>query len=177
MKFYAGIGSRETPPAVLTYMAQIAARLEDRGYILRSGGAPGADSAFEGGVRLIANKRIYVPWAGFNGRRGENVIECGTDPDMRRIAELSHPAWGRCSDAARKMHTRNVAQVLGCPPEDHTDSDFVICWTPSASGSGGTGQAIRIAQRHRVQVFDLADAGRAAALEAHLASIPGSMYL
>jgi hypothetical protein len=171
MKFYAGIGSRETPPSVLQYMTQIAARLEDRGYVLRSGGARGADSAFEAGVRLIANKRIYVPWAGFNGRRGENVIECGTDPSMRRIAALTHPAWWRCSDAARKMHTRNVAQVLGCPPEDNADSEFVVCWTPRALRSGGTGQALRIAQRHRVQVFDLADAGRAAAFEAHVAAM------
>jgi hypothetical protein len=161
LKFYAGIGSRETPPDVLLKMTKWAELLESRGYILRSGGAPGADSAFEAGVKLVANKRIYVPWAGFNGRHGENVIECGTDPDMRRIAALSHPAWGRCSDAAKKMHTRNVAQVLGCPPEDSLDSEFVVCWTPRASGSGGTGQAIRIAQRHRVRVFDLARSGAA----------------
>lgn len=164
MRFYAGIGSRETPPEVLAKMTQWAETLERRGYILRSGGAPGADSAFEAGVKLTTNKRIYVPWLGFNGRHGENVIECGIDPDMRRIAQHSHPAWGCCSDAARKMHTRNVAQVLGCPPEDHTDSEFVVCWTPRGAGSGGTGQAIRIAKRYGVPVFDLARQGAPLAL-------------
>ena len=47
---YAGIGSRKTPPHVLAAMTQIAEALAERGYILRSGGAGGADSAFEKGA-------------------------------------------------------------------------------------------------------------------------------
>jgi predicted Rossmann fold nucleotide-binding protein DprA/Smf involved in DNA uptake len=43
MKFYAGIGSRETPPDILEWMTSLAANLETMNYVLRSGGAQGAD--------------------------------------------------------------------------------------------------------------------------------------
>lgn len=157
MKFYAGVGSRETPAEVLKEMTCIAGRLRERGYILRSGGADGADTAFEQGAGDA--KRIYLPWNGFNRRyRAENVLDIGHDKGLAAIAARHHPAWWRLSDAARKLHTRNVAQVLGYTPEDHTDSAFVVCWTPGGGGGGGTGQAIRIAEFYRVPVYDLADA-------------------
>lgn len=44
-KYYAGIGSRETPTRVLQLMIKAAQRLAQRGYTLRSGGADGADAA------------------------------------------------------------------------------------------------------------------------------------
>ncbi len=49
---YAGIGSRDTPASILDLMTRIARRLSARepwGYTLLSGGAAGADSAFERG--------------------------------------------------------------------------------------------------------------------------------
>jgi predicted Rossmann fold nucleotide-binding protein DprA/Smf involved in DNA uptake len=46
---YAGIGSRSTPPETLPLIESIAARLAEKGWVLRSGGADGADSAFEKG--------------------------------------------------------------------------------------------------------------------------------
>lgn len=45
---YAGIGSRETPMEVLELMTKASAWLGARGYTLQSGGAIGADMAFEG---------------------------------------------------------------------------------------------------------------------------------
>ena len=45
---YAGIGSRETPKEILKEMTKIGQELESKGYTLRSGGAIGADKAFEG---------------------------------------------------------------------------------------------------------------------------------
>ena len=42
---YAGIGSRSTPRPVLLFMGEIAGMLADYGLTLRSGGAPGADTA------------------------------------------------------------------------------------------------------------------------------------
>ena len=44
---YAGVGSRETPLLVQQRMTKIAAQLSKLGYVLYSGGAEGADSAFE----------------------------------------------------------------------------------------------------------------------------------
>ena len=40
---YTGIGSRKTPPGILAQMSELAAFLARSGWVLRSGGAPGAD--------------------------------------------------------------------------------------------------------------------------------------
>ena len=48
--YYTGVGGRETPPHVLNLMTRIAQGLAKVGGILRSGGARGADSAFEAGA-------------------------------------------------------------------------------------------------------------------------------
>ncbi len=50
---------------------------------------------------------------------------------------------------------RNVHQVLGPEPGSSPPSDVVICWTPEGAGEGGTGMAIRLAERHGVPVVDL----------------------
>lgn len=149
-KYYAGIGSRETPSEVLAEMTSIAKRLEAKGYVLRSGGADGADTAFEAGS---TNKRIYLPWSGFNGRKG---IVCGNVPTHALIARKFHPKWSALTRGAQLLHTRNVSQVLGFYPET-THSEFIVCWTPGGKGSGGTGQAIRIARAYSIPVYDLAD--------------------
>ena len=39
MKVYTGIGSRETPEEILEFMKEIASKLEELGWICRSGGA------------------------------------------------------------------------------------------------------------------------------------------
>lgn len=151
MRYYAGIGSRETPPEVLELMTSVARALQAAGWRLRSGGADGADSAFAQGAGPDAD--IYLPWPGFNNVN--DGIACGDVPWMRAIAETFHPAWGSCKRGARALHTRNVAQVLG-HVIDGPRSEMVICWTRNGSGQGGTGQAIRIARHYGVPVFDLA---------------------
>lgn len=146
--FYAGIGSRETPPDVLKLMTAIATKLDTDGYTLRSGGAAGADQAFEAGA---TKKEIYIPWPGFNGSTS-NLLPT---PEAFLLAAMFHPAWARCRRGAKALHARNGHQVLGHNLK--TPSDFVLCWTPGATGSGGTGQAIRIARMHQIPVYDLAD--------------------
>ena len=66
--YYAGIGSRSTPDNVLGIMEKLGIVLAKKGFILRSGGADGADKAFEKGCDLASGqKEIYLPWKGFNG--------------------------------------------------------------------------------------------------------------
>lgn len=149
-KHYAGIGSRATPPTIRSIMTALAIRLRLRAYRLRSGGAVGADSAFARGAGLQAD--IYLPWAGFNNIA--SGIVCGENSRLREIAARTHPAWEHCSAAARKLHTRNVAQILGAQEGDPI-SAFVACWTPGGRGGGGTGQAIRVAKLFAVPVYDL----------------------
>lgn len=151
LRFYAGIGSRETPREMLVVMTQLAAELERRGYVLRSGGAEGADTAFEAGTSL-KGRRIYLPWAKFNGRAG---IVCGDVTSLRMIAQQHHPAWSQLTRGAQALHARNVAQVVGYYPEAQR-SEFVVCWTRGGAGGGGTGQALRIARTYSVPIYDLA---------------------
>ena len=61
MGYYAGVGSRETPLDVLKTMWKIGNYLATKGYTLRSGGAKGADTAFENGCdSVIGSKEISM---------------------------------------------------------------------------------------------------------------------
>lgn len=151
---YAGIGSRETPTAALELMRRIAAGLAKHGFTLRSGGADGADTAFERGAGN-GPKEIYLPWANFNGRQN-GIVPFETEALRTKAEELAskaHPNWGACKQGARNMHTRNVAQVLGSKLVE--PSLFIVCWTRGGSGAGGTGQALRIAKAWHIPIFDL----------------------
>lgn len=155
---YAGIGSRETPDHALVLMTRIAAAHARRGYVLRSGAAPGADAAFERGVPLGGLKDIWLPWLGFQGHTSRLL----PSPEAYVLAEHYHPAWDRCSKTAKDLHARNSHQVLG--GDLKSPVSHVICWTPNGAGGGGTGQAIRIARARKIPVFDLALPSAEAAL-------------
>lgn len=148
IKYYAGIGSRKTPDDILEMMTEIAEGLS-RNYILRSGGADGADSAFEKGA---GDKKIsYIPWPGFNGSKEKCIA---VSSDAMRMAGEFHPGWMYLSYGAKKLHARNCYQVLG--DDLSTPVDFIICWTPGGEEVGGTAQAIRIAKANRIKIFNLA---------------------
>lgn len=153
---YTGIGSRETPPDVLSMMKNFGVVLAETGLVLRSGHADGADMAFEQGcIAVGGGKNIYLPWKGFNGAptNDPDYIDAGGE-DAMEIARRFHPAWDRCSPAARALHARNVHQILGTMLNE--PSGFVICWTKNGRRGGGTGQALRIAEHYGVTIFDLA---------------------
>jgi len=147
MKYYTGVGSRKTPENILQTMQLIAYYLEKKGYTLRSGGAQGADTAFEDGVQDIMFKQIYY---------AEQV-----SPEAMEIAAKYHPAWDRCSPYAKKLHGRNSFQVLGSNLNE--PSEFLICWTPDGCTqhigrsiqTGGTGTAISIAEAYGTRVCNL----------------------
>jgi hypothetical protein len=161
MKYYAGIGSRETPTNILQAMTYIATVLSSVGYILRSGGASGADSAFEAGAGNA--KEIYLPWKGFNGN---NSVLHNVSKEALQLASTLHPAWNRCSQGAQKLHGRNCYQVLG--EQLVSPVEFVVCWTPNGTRSGGTGQALRLAERENIKIYDLALMSNRASLEKYL---------
>lgn len=150
---YAGIGSRETPLPTLALMRGIAKMLADRGYTLRSGGAKGADQAFEYGTPVMVQMEIYVPWHGFE-RRPDTMAKVNLAwGEAMSIAEKFHPNWAACSDTVRKIMARNTFQVLG--HDCHTPSKFVVCWTKTGKATGGTGQALRIAEHHDIPIYNL----------------------
>ena len=152
---YAGVGSRKTPRSMLTNMQSIATTLGTQGWTLSSGGADGADTAFEHGA-LGYPRQIYLPWPGYNARSGPHVHTLADEQlaRMSTIASTHHNGWHRCSSGARKLHARNVAIMLGT--ECDTPVRAVICWTPGGLISGGTGMAIRIAKHYAIPVMNLA---------------------
>lgn len=148
-KIYTGIGSRQTPPSVLVMFAKIAGRLERRGYTLRSGAAPGADTGFEMGVLNPKLKEIYLPWPEFSNSTSTLF---DLRPEAFEMASQFHPNWKRCTENARKFHARNCYQVLGYDLK--TPTDFIVCWTSNGNPVGGTGQALRIAQEYKIPVIN-----------------------
>ena len=145
MMKYAGIGARNKPVEVLNTMTNIATWLAKRNYTLRSGGAKGADLAFEKGAD---NKEIFYA----NDADNTSMI----------VAQNYHPAWHSCSPYVKKLHARNAFQILG-KPVFLDPVDFVICWTPDGCEThatrtretGGTGTAISIASDNDIRVYNL----------------------
>jgi hypothetical protein len=165
-KIYTGIGSRETPFNTLNLMVRIGATLAGDGWTLRSGHAPGADQAFEDGAKLRNGKmEIYLPWRSFEGADSspEFVLTQDYHPEATEIAMKFHPAWHRCSQGAKKLHQRNVYQIVG--KELDTPTDLVICWTKDGARKGGTGQALRMAEHLQIPIFDLAVCNEEAILD------------
>lgn len=155
--FYTGVGSRETPFGVRVDMIDLAKSLRIMGFKLRSGGADGADGAFDHGAR--PDSHIYFPWPGFNG-----LINCRLARPTTaayNMAAMLHPTWERLSTGARALHARNCHQVLG--DDLQTPSRFLVAWTPDGCvdaatrtrKTGGTATAIVLAAKHNVPVFNL----------------------
>jgi len=141
MKYYAGIGSRSTPPHILEYMTKAAGHLEKMGYILRSGGAEGADKAFENGVKDFLNKEILRP------KHSNSSAEL--------LASTIHPMWSACNEYARGLHGRNCQIILGKNLD--TPVEFVICWTLDGIQRGGTRTGLVLASQRGIPTFNLAN--------------------
>lgn len=163
---YAGIGSRKTPKTVVKTMRLIAAKLEQQGWILRSGGAEGADSAFEDGIVDRANMEIFLPGAFFNGKsaRGKGYINATQSPAWPQALETVyryHPAPEKLSspksDFGLRAMARNAMQVLGYNLD--SPSKMVIAWTLNGEARGGTGQALRIAHDRHIPILNLGKPG------------------
>lgn len=149
--YYAGIGSRQTPADVLRVIEALARYEAWRGMILRSGGAPGADAAFERGCdQSNGLKEICLPWRNFNG----NSSSIYTPPaHAYTLARTYHPNYDSLTPGAKKLMARNTMQILGL--DLRSPVVRVFCWTEKGSGKGGTGQALRIARDYQIPIYDL----------------------
>lgn len=150
MNFYTGIGARRTPPPIQVTMRKIAAFLAAREYILRSGGAVGADAAFEEGCNSVSSdyKEIYLA----SPRPDMFASTTYINPRCYGIAESVHPRWSSLSEYSKSLHARNVHQILGA--DLNSPSSFVLCWTRGGKATGGTGVSIRIAESYGIPVWN-----------------------
>ena len=159
--YYAGIGARKTPDNILRFFQEIGKELAEKGCILRSGRAEGADTAFEKGC-IVANGKseIILPWQGFpknselNGYPAFIFNKLSNDVKKKALESIAtyHPQK-TLSPGVEKLMARNYCQLYG-PTSDSEPSRFVICWTPGGKETGGTGQAIRIANAANIKIFN-----------------------
>lgn len=150
MKYYAGIGARELPTEIYDLMVLIGIWMAEENWILRSGGAKGADTAFETGCdKAKGEKEIFLPQKGYNGNPSQlyNIPE--------EAYHLANSKWdlSKRNQLVKNLYARNCQQILGtnldCP------SALVICWTRNGEPIGGTGKAIQIAREFKIPVINL----------------------
>lgn len=162
---YAGVGSRKTPPKALREIETLGQALARRGYLLRSGAAPGADAAWERGAIAGGGRcEIFLPWRGFEKHASHLVLQrLPSFTQAMAIASRHHPTWYDLSQGEQKLMGRDVLQVLGA--DCASPVRFLICWAPRSgfdpagnlvNVAGGTGQAVRVAAHLRIPTFNLA---------------------
>lgn len=141
MKIYAGIGARATPNYICKILEDLGCVLAKKQAVLRSGGASGADVAFERGCnRANGTKEIFRP---------DNDIPTAAYD----LAEKYHPAWENCSWFAKKAHARNCQIVLGKNLDKPVNA--IICYTTDGAVVGGTGQALRLGLAYKIKIINL----------------------
>jgi O-acetyl-ADP-ribose deacetylase (regulator of RNase III) len=163
--YYAGIGARETPEAVLAKMVRVGEILAKKGWILRSGGAKGADSAFEKGADRVEGrkKEIFLPWDGFDPERNgqkryaDNKFSFVDEitPLHSDLAAAYHDRFDQLKPGSQSLMARNGSQMLGRKLD--RPSNIVICWTEGGQIKGGTGQALRMAEDLGAKVVNIGD--------------------
>jgi hypothetical protein len=152
-RVYAGVGSRKTPFRILKIMEYVAYYLALNEFALRSGGASGADAAFEKGAQKAGGVcKILLPWQKFNGHSSPFY---DLPQKAFRLAAEVHPCWTALPSQVHRLHARNTVVVLGEQCSDATSVEFILCWTPEGREVGGTGQALRLAKRWGISVFNM----------------------
>lgn len=149
---YAGIGSRNTPEEIQEQMRLIAKHLGYNGCTLRSGGANGADTAFEKGIKhFSAPMEIYLPWQGFNGHRNPRCVL--PTKEAIELAGKFHKGSPYIKDSVKALHGRNAHIMLGYDLK--TPCDVVICWCDVSESMGGTQHSLRIAAHYGIQIINM----------------------
>lgn len=148
---YTGVGSKSTPLEYQEVEVEIARRLAILGWTLRSGAADGSDAAFEEGSNLENGiSEIYLPWSGFNKHTSSRSH---VSSKALFLASKIHPAWDKCSQGVRKLHGRNMYQVLGS--DLSTPSSVTVCWTKNGAEIGGTRSAIVLSRMCSIPIINL----------------------
>jgi hypothetical protein len=178
--FYTGVGSRTAPLYIMYMLSELSMIFEQKGYILRSGCAFGADAALED-VLLYPQytSEIYIP----NKQYPKNVDTTfkpnyvvpqdkfgnSFDGKYRQAMRLIHDhgiigkAWRNCKEYIMNFHNASIFQVLGLDLQ--TRSKFTLAYTPNGEkdprqttvNTGGTATAIHTSYVYNINVYNLGD--------------------
>lgn len=173
-----GVGSREAPDSVAALFTAFVFHTMTQGLEWASGSSGVMDEAVEQGALnyfeqvlkpegkvlgdLDKHFRSYLPWSRFgdrpvcldadgNPRLYYVAPSFANYPKAETVASGIHPVWGHLTQGARKLHSRNVYQVLDVGLD--RPSDLILYWAkPTRSGqvSGGTNMAVQISRQHNV---------------------------
>lgn len=155
-----GIGTRKTNSQAFAMLYKIARRMAHHGWKLRSGGALGADTAWEKGFEGFDAKEIFLS-RGTSLDIAKNAA-CGRISDYgdiwldaEDIASRLHARWDYLDPTSQALHTRNVFQILGM--DLNTKTDVVAAYAPpfGASVKGGTATAYNLARAKGIPTFNL----------------------
>jgi len=155
------IGSRTTPPAILELMRQYAEISYKQGFIIRSGGAAGADHIVTKYVPA-PYREIYIPWNDFNGLRhnGTDIFLWTKSPKKVNATATAIECYHNkefLKPSHKALHSRNMMQIFGFNMDVNEKSEAVICWTPNGELIGGTRSAIVAANKVDIPVYNLGD--------------------
>jgi len=143
---YAGIGSRQTPPQVLRVMDAMGYHLAPR-WDLRTGGAQGADMAFEAGAQR-AGGWIWT-WT------ADDVCPVRDAWAWERAEAVAPRPLETMAPHVQRLLARNMLVLFG--DDGLSPVEWVCCWTPGAACVGGTGHVIRAAGEAGIRVYNLAE--------------------
>lgn len=150
---YAGIGSRKTPQACLDFMTKIGRVCSKKDLTLRSGGAVGADQAFERGCDLEGGKKeIWTP-------KSQYIVEHEWAIEKAKAVCWEYPLH-KMKPYTRSLIIRNMYQIFGDDPDHLKPVKFVVFYCegdPLMQGklSGGTRYAVRAAHNYNIPHYNL----------------------
>ena len=157
MSIYAGVGSREAPEEVLVVLEELGRILAERGWLLRSGNARGADQAFAKGAGAVSPElvEIFLSWPGYEKEAILPGCRVHGSPgkESREMASRYHSGWDICASGARALHGRNVEIILG--PSLDSPVSLVLCWTAGGKVRGGTAMGIHVARAGAIPLVNL----------------------
>ncbi len=180
LQTWTGVGTSAPLPHHIREVANsIGYQAARHGCQLRSGGAHGSDTEFYHGVENFIHNhqlgfnfastlaKIYLPREAHNGWvNTDGFIHFIDAPALsnfstaRAIASEIHPVWDQLSPFVKKLHARNVYQVLGQNLDDPSDVFIMYAqWEDSTKTSvkGGTNTAFQLAREYRIPVYNLVD--------------------
>lgn len=160
---YAGIGTRDITVGEALTISKISSLLSTLNILLYSGNAPGSDQCFQKSSNK--NNIVFLPWEGFEKESFDYTKESlqyfvmgNSQAGLNSISSF-HPAPNSLSRGARMLMARNYHQIHG--HATYPRVSFVICCADpdGAQVKGGTGQAVRIANKLSIPVFNIRQEG------------------
>lgn len=158
------VGSRSLTGEQETICEKLGAWIVSCSHELHTGAAVSADQSFARGANQVdpALVHLHLPWLSYERESivlGNHVdIFPSLDQKTQQVyldyAKVHHPAWGRLSQGAQKLHARNGRIIFpnGYPGKP---VDLVIAWPSKKIGGGGTGMGMRMAEAEGIPLVDL----------------------